>query len=456
MTIDNVLQQLAANRSDAIERMKAFLRIPSISTQPNHAQDCHAAAEWVKGQLEAAGFNADIHATDGHPIVVARNEDAPDDAPKVLFYGHYDVQPPDPLNLWTTEPFEPTIRDNRLYARGASDDKGQVCCFLEAIRAWHESVGRVPVNITVLIEGEEECGSENLDKFINEHQDLLAADVALISDTAMWGEGTPAICYALRGMVYFDVKLHGPDRDLHSGVYGGSLANPATELVHVLGKLFDDQHRVTIDGFYDDVIPLEQDERDRWKNLDFDDDEFAKSVGLDALHGEAGFTTLERRWARPSLDINGIYGGYMDEGAKTVIPSFAGAKVSMRLAANQDPVKIDTAFRAWLERQTPPGCRWEITDYGKAYPVILPTDSRYMQAARRAIEIGCNKSPVLMREGATIPVASTFKTVLGIDTLLMGFGRNDDCIHSPNEKFDLDCYDMGCRSHVALIWELAG
>jgi acetylornithine deacetylase/succinyl-diaminopimelate desuccinylase-like protein len=328
-------------------------------------------------------------------------------------------------------------------------------CFIEALRAWHKVAGKLPVNVTVLIEGDEECGSTSLEKFVDEHQHLLKADVAVVSDTAMWEKGQPAITYGLRGLLYFDVKLFGPSRDLHSGVYGGTVANPATELVLVLGQLFDRDHRVTIPSFYDDVLPTTPEERAKWHALKFDELKFASSIGMSAVHGEAGRSTLERRWARPTCDVNGLYGGYMGKGAKTVIPSFAGAKVSFRLAPNQDPRKIDAAFRKFITDRTPPGCRWEIEDFGVARPVVVSTDSPYLAAAQKAVEKGCGKPAVLMRDGATIPVVSDFKTKLGIDTLLIGFGLNDDNLHSPNEKFELENFQMGCLTHAALLAELA-
>ena len=463
--LDAVLERLQQNAGDRLARLRDYLAIPSVSTDPAYKADVQRAARFTADQLAACGLTTQVMPTGGHPVVIGRTTDAKP-GPRALFYGHYDVQPPDPLGKWTTPPFEPTERDapgggRAIYARGASDDKGQVACFIEALRAWRETHGRPPINLTVMIEGEEECGSVHLDDFIEEQRELLAADVAIVSDTAMWDApagsglpGTPAITYALRGLLYFDLKLYGPSRDLHSGVYGGTVANPATELMLVLGGLFDARHRVTIPGFYDDVAAVSDEERAAWAELGFRDEQWAKSVGVDALHGEAGFDTLERRWCRPSCDVNGLYGGYEGEGAKTVIPAFAGAKVSFRLAADQDPDRIADAFSAWLEARTPPGCRWAITEHGRAHPARVDTDSPYLAAARRAMARGCGTQPVLVREGATIPVIGTFKSKLGIDTLLMGFGLHDDAIHSPDEKLELKCFDMGCRTHAAMIDEL--
>jgi acetylornithine deacetylase/succinyl-diaminopimelate desuccinylase-like protein len=459
--IDAVLKQLDTNRDQRIERLCEYLRIESIGTDSAYDAQTRTAADWTAEQLRTAGLTVEVHDTPRNPIVLAQSTNTPDGAPHVLFYGHYDVQPPDPVDKWTTPPFEPTLRDTpdgapAIYARGSSDDKGQVMCFIEAVRAWHKVHGDspLPIHLIVLIEGEEESGSTNLEAFVESHRDELSADIAVVSDSSMWDNGTPAITYALRGLLYFDIKLIGPGRDLHSGVYGGTIANPANELVKVLGKLLDDNHHVTIPSFYDDVDTPGDDELQQWRALGFDDQKWAASVGASAVHGEHGFDTLQRRWSRPSCDINGLYGGYMGEGAKTVIASYVGAKVSFRLAPRQSAARIAQLFEQWLHDHTPTGCRWEIQEWGRAEPVIVSTDSPYLDAARRAMTIGCDAEPVLVREGATIPVIGTFKQSLGIDTLLMGFGKNDDAIHSPNEKFELACFDMGCRSHAALIDQL--
>ncbi len=453
--LTEILNHIREDQPAAIDRLCDYLKIPSVSTDPAFKEHCQTAARWTANQLSETGLETTIHQTTGHPVVVGQSKSAGPDVPTVLFYGHYDVQPPDPLEKWTTPPFEPTIRENRVYARGSSDDKGQVMCFIEALRAYQVRNIPLPVNVTVLIEGEEECGSVALESFVPQHADILKADIAVVSDTSMWDYGQPAITYALRGLLYFDVKLFGPSRDLHSGVYGGTVPNPATLLTRVLASLFDDDNRVTIPGFYDDVVDLDPAERDEWETLGFCDQVYGKSIGLDALFGEADFSTLERRWARPSCDVNGLYGGYMGEGAKTVIPSFAGGKVSFRLAANQDAIKIKQAFIDWFHANTPAGCTAKIEDHGHAYPVIVPRDSDYLSAAKRAVQHAAGKPPVLVRDGATIPVVSTFKTELGLDTLLIGFGLNDDNLHSPNEKFELENYKIGCLTHAALLYELA-
>jgi len=456
-----VIDYLQQDRNNAVDRLSDFLSIASVSTDPAYASSVTEAAEWVARQLGEMGLSASVKPTDGHPVVVGTSDASEDgsDRPRVLFYGHYDVQPPDPVDQWSSPPFEPAIHGNKIVARGASDDKGQVACFMEALRAWHEVHGELPCDVTVLIEGEEECGSENLPRFVRDNAELLKADICVVSDTAMWAtaDGTyePAICYALRGLLYFDLKLHGPDRDLHSGVYGGTIPNPATLLTRVLGDLFDDDHRVTIPGYYDDVLPLTDEEKANWDTLGFDEDSYLRSIGVEEPYGEAGYTTLERRWARPACDVNGIYGGYMSEGAKTVIPSYAGAKVSFRLAANQDPRKIAQAFREWLDAQPVHGLKWEITEHGQAEPVAVPTDSKWIDAAKTAIQRVAGQPPRLVREGATIPIVGTFKNELGLDTMLIGFGRHDDRIHSPNEKFDLTHFFLGCEIHAALLAEIA-
>lgn len=461
--LETALAHLDADHDHAAQRLVEFLAIPSVSTDPAFADDVRRAASWVSAYVEELGFATEVvSASGGHPVVIARTTDAMvakrDDGsapPRVLFYGHYDVQPADPLDLWSTPPFEPTIRDNTVYARGACDDKGQVLTFLEAIRAYHKTGQLLPCHVTVLIEGEEECGSVTLPKVLEEHGDLLEADVCVVSDTSMWqgkDGAVPAITYALRGLVYFDLKLHGPSRDLHSGVYGGTLANPATLIARVLGKLIDDDNRVTIPGFYDDVDEIPQDERAQWEQLGFDESQYLGDVGAKPF-GEKGFTTLERRWARPSCDINGLYGGYMGEGAKTVIPSFAGAKVSFRIPASMDPRKVAEQFETWIKNQDVGDCRWTITPHGQAYPVAAPTDSPWLTAASAAIASVAGRPPALMREGATIPVVADFKNTLGLDTLLIGFGLNSDSIHSPDEHFGLDRLLLGSKCHAALLAE---
>ena len=451
-----VLQRLDADHAAAVRRLQALLAIPSVSTDPAYRPHIDRAAALIVDDLKSIGLDARAIDTGGPPAIVAKSRDADvanPGAPRVLFYGHYDVQPPDPVEKWSTPPFEPVVRDGAVFARGASDDKGQVASFIEAVRAWKGAGGKLPCPMTLLIEGEEECGSVHLEKFLGEHKAELAADFVLISDTSMWDAQTPAITYALRGLLYFDIKLHGPSRDLHSGVYGGTLANPNTILTRILGRLFDENHHVTIPGFYDDVAPLDPEEEAQWAKLGFDERKFLGAIGSEP-YGETGFTTLQRRWARPACDINGIYGGYMGEGAKTVIPSFAGAKVSFRLAANQNAHDIAGKFERWLESQDTHGCRWQLTNHGEANPVACPIDSPYVAAAQRAIRAASGKPAVLIREGATIPVGAWFKSMLGLDTLFVGFGLEGDKIHSPDEHFALDRFLLGAKTHAALLAEL--
>lgn len=455
---DALHAHLDRTRDDAIERARALLAIPSVSTDPAYAEHVSAAAQWCAEHLRGSGLDAEVLPTDGHPIVHATTRPeqlANPEAPRVLFYGHYDVQPPDPEEQWTHPPFTPTVRDGNLYARGASDDKGQVMSFLEALRAYHEIGEKLPGPVSVLLEGEEECGSVNLPAALERYRDRFAADVVLISDTSMWDQHTCAITYALRGLLYFDIQLHGPSRDLHSGLYGGTIANPATILTQVLGRLFDRDHRVTVPGFYDDVQPITHEERAAWARLEFDEARYLQAIGVERAFGETGYTTLERRWARPACDVNGLYGGYQGAGAKTVIPSFAGAKVSFRLAADQDPEKIAPAFRDWLESQDTRGLTWRITEHGRAAPVAVPTDSPWIQAAARACEQAVGRAPVLMREGATIPVVAEFKRVLGLESILLGFGLAGDNIHSPDEHIALDRLELARRTHARVLRELA-
>ncbi|MCC7408834.1 MAG: M20/M25/M40 family metallo-hydrolase [Phycisphaeraceae bacterium] len=458
------LDFLAADAPNALERLKALVSIPSVSADPAYTPHVHEAAQWLRQTLSDLGLDAHVMPTDGHPAVVATTPAslccAPADTPGFLFYGHYDVQPPDPVDLWTTPPFTPTIRDGCLFARGASDDKGQVSCFLQALRAWIKTTGKLPVPVTVLIEGEEECGSVGLGPFLKRQRELLTRGntFVLVCDTRSWdidGVCTPAVTYALRGLVYFDIQLHGPTRDLHSGVFGGTLANPATLLARVLGRLFDDQNRVTIPGFYDGVAPVTDEERARWAKLGFSEKEFLAEAGVTVPFGEAGFTTLERNWVRPACDVNGLYGGYQKAGAKTVIPTFAGAKVSFRLAPGQDPTRIARSFEQWLGAQDVGGCQWKFQQFGEACPVQTPTDLPAMAAVRRATKAVTGHEPAMIREGATIPVVAEFRQILGLDTILLGFGREEDCAHSPNERFRLANFELGYKTLTLLLGELA-
>ncbi|MCA9273325.1 MAG: dipeptidase [Phycisphaerales bacterium] len=476
MQTQKVVENLKSNEQAAIQRLMDWLRIPSVSTDPAYREDVARAGEWCAERLREAGFETRVMPTGsamsaGHPVVLAHTPGDTDyKGPHVLFYGHYDVQPAEPLELWDSPPYEPVIRPakgnvgERIVARGACDDKGQVATFLEAMRAWKEVSGKAAggVKMTVLIEGEEESGSANLEKFVEENKDELGrCDVCVISDTGMLGRGKPAITYGVRGLVYTEVTLHGPDQDLHSGLWGGRVPNPVNELSKVLAQLWDTDRRVTIPGFYDDVRPIGDDERAQWKKLGVDAAAALATIGLgpDANVGEAGFTSVEREWARPTCDINGIYGGYMGKGAKTVIASKATAKVSFRLVADQEPKKVADAFFAWLNERTPAGCKWELTDMGGGYPATTPTDSPTLRAAVAALKDSSGNEAALIKSGGSIPIAGMLKAKLGLDTIFMGFGLEDDRVHSPNEKFELDCFRLGLEAHARLIeklWAIKG
>jgi acetylornithine deacetylase/succinyl-diaminopimelate desuccinylase-like protein len=449
---EQVLRTIDSRKEASVKGLSEFLSIPSVSTKPTHAADVRRCAQWLSGQLQSLEMAAQVRETGGHPLVLAQSQHKPG-RPTVLFYGHYDVQPPEPEDKWISKPFEPAVRDGAIYARGAADDKGQVWAHVEAIRAWQEH-GGVPVNLTVLIEGEEEIGSENLERFVQENREELKADIAVISDTGQFSRGNPAITYGLRGLVYCEVFITAADHDTHSGMYGGSIPNPANVLVELLATLHDRDGRVNVPGFYDDVKPLADAERDAWRKLPFDEKQFLRELKLEQTFGEPGYSTLERRWARPTCDINGLTSGYQGHGAKTIIPSTASAKVSMRLVPNQDPQKIVAAFEQALRERCPKTVKIEFARHGLAGPVLVPREGKAMQLAAEAIKEGFGVAPTLIREGGSIPVVGLFKSTLGIDTLLIGFGLPDDRVHSPNEKFDLDALHHGTRTAAVLYAKL--
>jgi len=445
-----VLDFVSKNADRYLEDLRELLRIPSVSADSKFKGDVRKAAEWVYRKLAAAGLQAELVETPGNPIVYAEWTKKPG-APTVVVYGHYDVQPPDPLNEWESPAFEPTIRDGKIYARGATDDKGQMLTHVESVEAWLKAAGELPVNVKFVIEGEEEVGSNNLEHFLESHKGRLKCDVAVISDTSQYAPGIPAVTYGLRGIIAAQITLHGPKQDLHSGVFGGSIANPVNALAKILGELHDDSGRVQIPGFYDDVADLTDAERKEWATLPFDEKAYLASLGTSAPWGETGFTTLERRWARPTCDVNGIYGGYQGEGPKTIIPAKATAKITCRLVPDQDPAKVVAALRKFVEARVRPGIRLEFQEYHGAPATVCDLNSPYMAAARDAIAAGFEKPPVMIREGGTIPVVGTFKKVLGVDTLLLGWGQNTDNLHSPNEHFSIDDFQRGIRSS-AYLW----
>jgi len=450
MTLDEYLASEAGRFEDELCEL---LRIPSVSADSQYKADVRQAGQWVASQLSGLGFQTQIFDTPGHPIVFAQSPEIPG-APTVLVYGHYDVQPPDPLDEWISPPFEPTKRNGNLYARGATDDKGQMFTHIKSAEAWVRTANKLPVNLKYLIEGEEEIGSPNLKPFIASHRDLLACDCVVISDTSQFGPGQPAITYGLKGIAYFELRLTGPKQDLHSGTFGGAISNPANALAKILAALVDDRGRIQVPGFYDDVIPLTQEERESFAKLPFSDEQFMEQLGVDGLFGEEGYTTLERRWARPTCDINGLWGGYQGEGEKTVLPAKAGAKFSFRLVPKQDPQKITESLRNYIARLMPPGIRWELKASHASPGVVVSRESPYVQAAARAIEAGFGKEPVFIREGGSIPVVNTFFDELGVDTLLLGWGLNDDNPHSPNEKFCLADFHRGIKASAYLWREL--
>ena len=437
-----------------IDDLCELLRIPSVSTDRQYASDVQHAAAWMLAHFERIGLTAQVIETSGHPLVYAETAPVPG-APVVLVYGHYDVQPPDPLDQWITPPFEPTRRDGNLVARGATDDKGQMLTHVKSVEAWLKTVGKLPLQVKFLIEGEEECGSEGFTESLPQLTELLAADCIVISDNSQFAPGQPAITYGLRGITYFELHVSGPKQDLHSGSFGGAVTNPALALVQMLAGLRNGQGQVTIPGFYDDVLPMSDEERQQFANLPFDEQRFMKQLGVDALTGETGYSSLERRWTRPTFDIHGLWGGYQGEGGKTIIPAKAGAKFGFRLVPNQDPAKITEALREKLKQLCPPGVTMELIDMHGAPGFVSPLGSPFMNAAAVAIEQGFGKAPVFIREGGSIPIVTLMQQQLGAEVLLMGWGLDDDNTHSPNEKFSLADFVRGIKAS-AYLWQELG
>ncbi|CUX82003.1 MAG: putative deacylase [Roseibaca calidilacus] len=452
-TITPVLSRIDADLPQALDRLAALLRIPSISTDPAHKPDVEAAADWLVKDLTDMGFSARKDPTTGHPMVVATG--GSETGPHLLFYGHYDVQPVDPLHLWDRDPFDPevqeTARGKVIRARGASDDKGQLMTFLEACRAWLAVHGSLPVKLTFFLEGEEESGSPSLVPYMTEHAKALKADIALICDTGLFDAETPAITTMLRGLLGEEVTIHAADRDLHSGMFGGAAMNPARVLARILADLHDDQGRVTLPGFYDDVPDLPADIRAQWAGLGFDAETFLGQVGLRLPAGEQDRTALEMIWARPTCEINGMISGYTGAGFKTVLPAQASAKVSFRLVGRQDPHKIRAAFRAFVHDRLPADCGVEFADHGASPASVMATDHPAFDAARRALSAEWPKPAAFVGSGGSIPIAGYFKSILDMDSMLVGFAKEDDAIHSPNEKYDLDSFHRGIRSWARII-----
>jgi acetylornithine deacetylase/succinyl-diaminopimelate desuccinylase-like protein len=453
--MDRIVDFINVNRDRYVDELKGYLAIPSISALPQHKDDVRRCAEWTAEQLRRIGMTeVRIEETAGHPIVYGEWLGA-EGAPTILFYGHYDVQPVDPVDLWTSPPFEATVRDGEIYARGAADDKGQVFMHFKAVEAHMRQNGRLPVNIKFLIEGEEEVGSANLDAFISANRERLAADVVVISDSPMFDRGVPSICYGLRGLVYYQIDLRGSKTDLHSGSFGGAVANPAMVLAQVLAQMKDRSGRVKIPGFYDDVVELRPEEREEFRKLPFNEKRYRQEIGAPKLFGEPGYSTLERVWARPTFEVNGLVSGFTGEGAKTVIPAVATAKVSMRLVPNQDPQKIGDLFEAYVKKVTPKTVELKLTRMHGGRPWMTAFDNPYVQAASRAIEKGFGARPVFNREGGSIPVVATFQEQLGIPCVLFGVGLPDENAHAPDEKLDLGNFHNGIIASAYLYQEIA-
>jgi acetylornithine deacetylase/succinyl-diaminopimelate desuccinylase-like protein len=453
-TLDAVLNRIDQDIDRSVDRLFALLRIASVSTDPAFKDQCRAAAEHVAADLKSIGFEATVRPTAGHPVVVGKSNGVA--GPHVLFYGHYDVQPVDPLNLWKTPPFEPrieTLADGRkiIVARGACDDKGQAMTFIEACRAFKAVTGKLPLPITMMIEGEEECGSKNLFGFVRDNAAEFKLDLALVCDTAMWDQKTPAVTTSLRGLVYENVKITCADRDLHSGVFGGAAQNPLRLLAQILGEMWDAKGRVTIPGFYDGVMDLPADIKADLKGLDLTAEKFLGPIGLKKPAGEQDRMVIEMVTTRPTAEINGIIGGYTGEGAKTVIPGEASAKVSFRLVGKQDPEKIRDAFRAFVRARLPADCKVEFGNFGLAPPIQLSFDNPALTKARAVLAEEWGHKAVAVGAGGSIPIVADFKNVLGMDSLLVGFALDDDRVHSPNEKFDLKCYHKGIRSWARIL-----
>ena len=453
--MNDVLDFINLHRDRYIDELKQYLAIPSISALPDHAADVRRAAEWTADALRTAGMqNVRLVDTPGQPVVYGDWLGAPG-KPTILFYGHYDVQPVDPVDLWTTPPFEATVRDGELYARGAADDKGQVFMHIKAVEAYIRQKGGLPVNMRFCIEGEEEVGSANLDDFVRDHKQELSADVVVISDSPMFDRGIPSICYGLRGLAYFQLDLRGTNSDLHSGSFGGAVANPAFVLTQILAQMKDRGGRVKIPGFYDDVRPLSDAEREEWKKLPFSETRYRKDLGAPRLFGERGYSTLERVWARPTLEVNGLLSGFTGEGAKTVLPAAAMAKVSMRLVPDQRPDTIADLFEAYLKKICPPTVALTVTRMHGGKPWMTEFDNKYVRAAGRAIEQGFGQAPVFSREGGSIPVVSTFQEELGLPSVLFGVGLPDENAHAPDEKLDLGNFHNGVIASAYLYQEIA-
>lgn len=454
MSTDQLIESLTESADRHLDELVEWLKIPSISSDSSRVADIRRAADWLLQKFQTAGLNTKLIETAGHPMILAESPEVAG-APVVCVYGHYDVQPPEPLDEWVSGPFEPAVRDGNLYARGATDDKGQLLTHVQSVCDWMASGQPLPLQVKFLIEGEEEVGSENLEQMLPELSQQLACDCVVISDSSQYADGQPAITYGLRGIATYELRVDGPSQDLHSGSFGGTVMNPAIALCHMLSSMVDDTGRIQVPGYYDDVRDLSDEERAQWRKLEQDDTEFAGAIGVDALFGEQGYSTDERRWARPTFDINGLTSGHQGEGVKTIIPATAAAKFSFRLVPDQDPKQITKAVEQHLGANTPTGIRWSLTPDHGAPAMVADTQSPFVAAANLAIESAFGVKPVLIREGGSIPIVARFQEVLNCDCLLLGWGLNDDNLHSPNEKFRVADYHRGIRAS-AMLWDAIG
>ncbi|WP_442593602.1 dipeptidase [Neobacillus sp. D3-1R] len=449
-----IVTYLSENREKHLNELKEFLAIPSISSLPEHKEDVQKAAQWMANSLTGIGMEkVEIHQTKGHPVVTGEWLKA-EGSPTVLIYGHYDVQPVDPLHLWDSPPFEAEIRNEKIYARGSSDDKGQVFMHVKALQAILETTGTLPINVKFLIEGEEEVGSPNLPSFVEEHKEKLSSDLIVISDTSMMERGKPTICYGLRGLCGVQIDVKGPSSDLHSGLYGGTIHNPIHALVEIVNSFHNEKGQITVDGFYDKVQELSADEKEAYNALGIKDESFIKQLGVPEMYGEEGYTTLERTWVRPTLDVNGIYGGFQGEGIKTVIPSEAHAKITCRLVPDQDPDEIAALLQEHVKAHTPPGVTVNVSLFDKGAPFVTPFDHPAIQAAGRAYEKVYNVPTSYTRGGGSIPIVATFDQILEKPVVLMGFGLPDENFHAPNEHFHLENFDKGMETLCHYWYEL--
>jgi len=443
----NFLNYIKDNNDKFLEELKELLSIPSISNSEESITDVKRCAEWLKSHLNSLGINnTKIFETEGHPIVYGDYLSAGKDKPTILIYGHYDVQPPDPLEMWDAPPFTPVIHDGKIFGRGTADDKGQIFIHIKAIETFLKTEGKLPVNIKLIFEGEEEIGSAHLEEFISNNRDLLKADYVVISDTSMYEKGIPAICYGLRGLAYMQLDVIGPNRDLHSGTYGGGVENPINALADIISKLKSPEGKILIDGFYDDVTNLTENERLELNKLPVNTEAYKKDLDINSIKVEDGYTLIESTTARPTLDCNGIWGGYQGKGTKTIIPSQAGAKISMRLVPNQSPEKVAKLFEKYIQKITPDTIKVKVTYLHGGKPSVTQMNTPAIKAAMSALKKGFEAEPVFIKEGGSIPIVSVFEKELGADVILMGFGLPDDNIHSPNEKFDLDNFYKGIIS----------